>query len=138
MFYSLSVSSFPLLDSVLFMKLSSENREHALIDVAECETSIKDTSQCYLENIILSTKVHFVITMNKCPTKIIIKRKWSLASPECSAALLFRVGCPHQQHWHHLGAWQKCRTWAPFQTYRIRICSVNKIRQGLHMRSTAV
>lgn len=59
MFYSLSVSSFRLLDDVLFMKLSSENREHALIDVAECETSIKDTSQFHLENIILITKTHF-------------------------------------------------------------------------------
>lgn len=59
MFYSLSVSSFLLLNYVLFMKLSSENREHTLIDVAECETSIKDSSQFSLENIILITKVHF-------------------------------------------------------------------------------
>lgn len=44
MLYSLSVSCFLLLDYVLFMKLSSENREHILVYVAECETSIKDTS----------------------------------------------------------------------------------------------
>lgn len=93
-FCSLSVSSFLLLDHVLCMKLSSENRDHALIGVAKRETSVRDTNRFYWENIILITKAHFcdnneyMSYWNSNQKEVVLSVSWMLCSLPCQSAWL--------------------------------------------------